>query len=86
MSRLVAPMFGAVVLVALVAVWIWSMLPYDIGDSRCGVSYSIVLSGRYDGEHSCRHEATRRSLLGVTAVVILVGGGAAVARASLKDS
>lgn len=86
MSRTVAPAFGAVVLVALVAASIWSTLPYDAGDSRCGVSYRIVLSGRYDGEHRCRQEATRRSLLGVTAMVILVGGGAAVARASLKDS
>ena len=83
---MLAPMLGAVVLVALVAASIWSILPYDAGDSRCGVSFSIVLSGRYDGEHSCRREATRRSLLGVTAMVFLVGGGAAVARASSKDS
>ncbi len=86
MSRVLAPLVGAVLFVALVAASVWSVIPYDAGDSRCGVSYRIVLSGRYDGEHSCRQEAMRRSLLGVTAMVILVGGSASVARASLKDS
>lgn len=85
MARLLplASLFVTLVIFGMIVLVVWSLVPYDRGDSRCGVAYAIVASDRYDHGHDCWPEAKRRSLLGTGGLfgLVVVGvAGAALAR------